>query len=47
MGLHSLTSQLDMRTFGNTSFTLELNLITYGTHPRVRLGYMGDNVSLR
>jgi len=30
----------------DTSLTLELNLGTFGTHPRVRLGYMGDNVSL-
>ena len=30
-GLHSLTSELNLRTFG--------------THPRVNLGYMGDRVS--
>jgi len=45
-GLHSLTSKLNLRTFGNTSLTLELNLNTIGPHPRVNLGYMGDNVSL-
>ena len=43
--LHSLTSKLNLRTFGNTSLTLELNLSTLGTHPRVNLGYMGDRVS--
>jgi hypothetical protein len=30
----------------DTSLTLKLNLSTFGTHPRVNLGYMGDNVSL-
>jgi hypothetical protein len=45
-GLHSLTSELNLRTFGDTSLTLELNLSSFGTHPRVNLGYMGDNVSL-
>jgi len=44
--LHSLTSALNLRTFGNTSLTLELNLSTLGTHQRVKLGYMGDKVSL-
>jgi hypothetical protein len=29
-GLHSLTSELNLRTFGNTSLTLELNLSTFG-----------------
>jgi hypothetical protein len=45
-GLHSLTSQLNLRTFENTSLPLGLNLSTLGTRPRVRLGYMGDNLSL-
>jgi hypothetical protein len=45
-GLHSLTSELNLRTFGNTSLTSELNLSTYGAHPRVTLGYIGDKVSL-
>ena len=31
-GLHSLISELNLRTFGNTSLTLELNLRTFGTH---------------
>jgi len=30
----------------DTSITLELNLSTSGTHPRVILGYVGDNVRL-
>jgi hypothetical protein len=30
----------------DTSLTLELNLSTFGTHPRVGLGYMEGNVSL-
>ena len=30
----------------DTSLTLELNLSTLGPHPRVTLGYMGDNLSL-
>jgi hypothetical protein len=45
-GLHSLTSKLNLRTFGNTSLLLELNLSTIGAHPRVNLGYLGDKVSL-
>ena len=44
--LHSLTSELNLRTFGNKSLTSELNLSTVGTHPRVMLGYLGDTVSL-
>jgi hypothetical protein len=44
-GLHSLTSELNLRTFGNASLTLELNLSTSGTHPRVSLGYMRDKQS--
>jgi len=28
-GLHSLTSELNLRTFWNTPFTLELNLSTF------------------
>jgi len=34
-GLHSLTSELNLRTFGNTSLPLELNLSTLGPHPLV------------
>ena len=30
----------------DTSLTLELNLSTFGTHPRINLCYMGDRVSL-
>ena len=45
-GLHLLTSGLNLRNFRNTSLTLELNLSTFGTHPRVNLGYMGDTVRL-
>ena len=40
-GLNSLTSELNLSTFGNTSLTLELNLSTSGTHPRVNLGVRG------
>ena len=41
-GLHSLTSKINLRTFRNTSLTLELNLSTFGPHPRVVLGCMRD-----
>jgi len=30
----------------DTSLTLELNLSTFGTHPRVTLAYMEDKVCL-
>jgi hypothetical protein len=30
----------------DTSLTLELNLSTFGTHPRVKWGHMGDTVRL-
>jgi hypothetical protein len=45
-GLHSLTSEFNLRTFRNTSLTLELNLSTLGTHQRVNLGQTGEKVSL-
>ena len=45
-GLHSLTSEPNLRTLGNTSLTLEPNLSTFGTQPRVTLGHMGDTASL-
>ena len=45
-GLHSLTSKLNLRTFGDTSLTLELNLSNFGTDPRVDVVYKGDTVSL-
>ena len=42
--LAHFTAQLeDLR---DTSLTVELNLSTFGTHPRVRLGQIGDKVSL-
>jgi hypothetical protein len=45
-GSHSLTSKLNLRTFGTTSLTFKLNVTTFGTHPEVHLGHMGDKVSL-
>ena len=45
-GLHSFTSPLNLRTFGNTLLTLELNFSTFGPHQRGDLGCMGDQVSL-
>ena len=42
-GLHSLNSKLNSRTFGNTSLTLELNLSTFWTHPRVIRVYGGQS----
>jgi hypothetical protein len=39
--IHSLTSKLNLRTYGNTTLTLELNLSTSRTHPRVNTGYVG------
>ena len=45
-GLHSLTSELNLRTFGNTSLTLQLNLSTFGTHPRVDWDHVGDEECL-
>ena len=44
--LHSLTSKLNLRTFGNTSLTLQLDFSTLGPHLRVHLGCVGDKVSL-
>jgi hypothetical protein len=41
-GLHSLTSELNLRTFGNVSLTLELDLSTFISSARVNLSYMGD-----
>jgi hypothetical protein len=37
--------KLNLRTFGNTTLTLELNLSAFGRHPRVNLGCVGDKVS--
>jgi hypothetical protein len=39
-------AQLEDLRDGNTSLTLELNLSTFGTHPRLMLDYMGDTVRL-
>ena len=44
--LHSSTSELNLKTFMNTSLTLELNLGTFGTHPRINFGHMGGKVIL-
>jgi len=41
-----LPFKLNLRTFGNTSLPLALNLSTFGPRPRVNLGQMGDKVSL-
>jgi len=45
-GLHSLTSELNFEDLQDTSLTIELNLSTFGTHPRVKLSSMGDKVRL-
>jgi hypothetical protein len=45
-GLHSLTSELNLRTFGNALLTLELNLSTFGRYPRVGSGCLGEKVCL-
>ena len=37
---HFIAQLEDLR---DLSLTLQLNLSTFGTHPRVRLGYMGDD----
>jgi len=34
-GLHSLTPELNFRTFGNTLLPLELNLSTFAPRPRI------------
>jgi len=44
--LHSLTSELNLRAFGDTSLTSELNVSTFRTHPLLQLGHMEDKVSL-
>ena len=43
-GLHSLTPELNLRTFG-THRSLQSLTSTLGTYPRVNLGHMGDKVS--
>jgi len=37
------TAQLD--DLRDTALTLQVNLSTFGTHPRANLSYMGDRVS--
>ena len=44
-GLHPLISKLNLRAFGNTSLSLELNLSTFEPHPRVNLGLVRGKVS--
>jgi hypothetical protein len=44
--LHSLTSKLNLRSLRNTSLTLELNLSTFRTRPRVNVGHMGDKIKV-
>jgi hypothetical protein len=46
-GLHCFTSELNLRTFRDAMLTLQLNLSTFGTHPRVNLGHMGDKRELK
>jgi len=43
--LAHFTAQLE--NLRDVSLTLKLILINFGTHPRVKLGYVGDKVSLR
>ena len=45
-GLHSLTSELNLRRLGNTSLTLELNLSTCRTHPWDNVARMGDTAQV-
>ena len=40
---HFRAQREDLR---DTSLTVELNLSTLGTHPRVDMGHMGDKLSL-
>jgi len=44
-GLHSLAPAAQLEDLRDTSLTLELSLSTFGPHPRVNLGGVGDNVS--
>jgi hypothetical protein len=45
-GLTHAHFRVQLEDLRDTSLTFELNLSTFGTHPRVRLGFMRDNVSL-
>jgi hypothetical protein len=44
-GLTLAHFRAQLEHYRDTSLTLELNFSTFGTHPRVRLGHVGDNVS--
>ena len=45
-GLKLAHFKAQLEDLRDTSLTLELNLSTFGLHPRVDLGYVWDNVSL-
>ena len=45
-GLTLVHFMAQLEDFRYTSLTVELNLSTFGTYPRVNWGYMGDKVSL-
>ena len=45
-GLTLVHFSAQLEALRDTSLTLELNLSTFETHPRVNLAYMGDKVSL-
>jgi hypothetical protein len=44
-GLHSPTSELNLKDLQDTSLAVQLNLSTFGTHPRINLGHAGDKAS--
>jgi hypothetical protein len=44
-GLTLAHFRAQLKDLRDTSLTLELNFSTFGTHPRVDLGYVGDKVS--
>jgi len=46
-GLTIAHFKVQLEDLRNTSLTLELILSTFGTHPRVNLGYMGDKFIIR
>jgi len=45
-GLTLAHFRAQLKGLRDTTLTLELNLSTFRTHPRVTSGYMGDTVSL-
>ena len=45
-GLTLAHFRAQLEDLGDTSLTLQLDLSTFGTHPRANLGHMGDKVSL-